>query len=500
MNISKSIARNSSISLISQILTLILSLINRTLFVKYIGVELLGVSSTITSLVATLSLTELGFQTAVVYRLYSPLAHKNYELCNKILSIFNFIYKIISIVIFILLLCFIPLLQFVLKGVELTYQTYIIFFLIGLTSLISYFFAHKRTLLYADKKDPLSKMVDTISNLIFTGIKIVIVIYTKSIYWYLILSAIQSIIANGILYLFCNKLYPWMKVLPIDRCLLKEMFLDVRNIFLSKIAGYIYSSTDNLIISIFIGTVSVGLYSNYVMIVAALKILVDSISGQIAPFIGASYANDKNTDRNLNILNLYTFVKFILAGLVTIPLFVLIDSFIGFWLGNDFIIPLIKYLIVVDLYIYFIYGPLSDYVTIAGYFNYSKTISLVSAICNIILSLIFVNLLGIKGVLIGTVFSQLITWILFVVLVFKRMFYAKSREVCLYVLKNLCYLLQISVLCFVCTIIHEKLLMLPYVCNFLITGCICEVLFIFTTGFLYLKTNESIFVRRKILK
>ena len=74
----------------------------------------------------------------------------------------------------------------------------------------------------------------------------------------------------------------------------------------------IYSSTDNLIISIFIGTVSVGLYSNYVMIVAALKILVDSISGQIAPFIGASYANDKNTDKNLNILNLYTFVKFIL--------------------------------------------------------------------------------------------------------------------------------------------------------------------------------------------
>ena len=92
MNISKSIARNSSISLISQILTLILSLINRTLFVKYIGVELLGVSSTITSLVATLSLTELGFQTAVVYRLYSPLAHKNYELCNKILSIFNLVF------------------------------------------------------------------------------------------------------------------------------------------------------------------------------------------------------------------------------------------------------------------------------------------------------------------------------------------------------------------------------------------------------------------------
>ena len=76
--------KNSTMGLISQIVTLIFQFWTRSIFVKYLGVELLGISSTFSSILNTLSLAELGFQSAVVYSLYKPLANDNKEKVNEI--------------------------------------------------------------------------------------------------------------------------------------------------------------------------------------------------------------------------------------------------------------------------------------------------------------------------------------------------------------------------------------------------------------------------------
>ena len=63
--------RNSTVSLLTQILTIVLQFATRSVFIRYLGVELLGLSSTFASLLSTLSLAELGFQSAVVFNLYA---------------------------------------------------------------------------------------------------------------------------------------------------------------------------------------------------------------------------------------------------------------------------------------------------------------------------------------------------------------------------------------------------------------------------------------------
>ena len=71
--------KNSMTGLMSQIIVLILQFWTRSIFVQHLGVEMLGISSTLSSILNTLSLTELGFQSAVIYSLYRPLAEKNYN-------------------------------------------------------------------------------------------------------------------------------------------------------------------------------------------------------------------------------------------------------------------------------------------------------------------------------------------------------------------------------------------------------------------------------------
>ena len=83
--------KNCSTGLVSQVMTLIFQFLTRSLFIRYIGIELLGVYSTFTSVLSTLSLAELGFQTAIVFSLYKPLAQRDEQQINDIVNVFRFV-------------------------------------------------------------------------------------------------------------------------------------------------------------------------------------------------------------------------------------------------------------------------------------------------------------------------------------------------------------------------------------------------------------------------
>ena len=68
---------------------LILSFVSRSIFIYYLGVNLLGLNTVLVNLIGMLNLIELGIGTAVNYELYKPLEEKNYEKINEIMAIFR---------------------------------------------------------------------------------------------------------------------------------------------------------------------------------------------------------------------------------------------------------------------------------------------------------------------------------------------------------------------------------------------------------------------------
>ena len=58
----------------------------RTAIIYFLGTEYLGVTSLFTSILSVLSLTELGFSSAIVYSMYKPIAEDDecYKECIKI--------------------------------------------------------------------------------------------------------------------------------------------------------------------------------------------------------------------------------------------------------------------------------------------------------------------------------------------------------------------------------------------------------------------------------
>ena len=91
--------KNSFINFISgignRLLTMLLSFAVRTVFVKCLNAEYLGVNGLYTNILTMLSLAELGFGTAMVYSMYKPLAEKDEQKLRQLMKLYKKVYIII---------------------------------------------------------------------------------------------------------------------------------------------------------------------------------------------------------------------------------------------------------------------------------------------------------------------------------------------------------------------------------------------------------------------
>jgi len=329
------------------------------------------------------------------------------------MNIYRKVYHFIALIILFASFLVLPFLQYFLKGVTVTNYIYIIFIIQALNTVFSYILSYKRTLLFADKKDYICKAIDVATNIIFSILKIVsLVVYAKYEY-YLIITIIQTVVANLSIHIICNKLYPYLNKEKIDKNLFKKVFVNVKDVFAAKISNYVYSSTDNIIISSMISSVAVGLVVNYTTIIIQLKSLISLLLNPVIPIIGRSLvSNNNNLEKKIDQFNFLTFFRYCLILLIVVPTYILLEDFIIMWIGSDYLLSrFILILLIVDFYISIIYAPCFDYLNAAGLFKQERNVMIVAAIMNIVLSIIFTLFIGLSGVLLGTVITQLFLWI-----------------------------------------------------------------------------------------
>lgn len=85
----KNVMINSSVSLLCQVLNLLLNFLTRTIFIKVLGAEYLGVNGLFTNILTILSFSELGIDNAIIFSLYKPLTQND----NKKISSLMLLYK-----------------------------------------------------------------------------------------------------------------------------------------------------------------------------------------------------------------------------------------------------------------------------------------------------------------------------------------------------------------------------------------------------------------------
>ena len=73
----KKSVKNIIFNLSNQVIGIILNFVSRTIFIHTLGVEYLGLNGIFSDVLSMLSMADLGFNTAMVYSFYKPIAENN---------------------------------------------------------------------------------------------------------------------------------------------------------------------------------------------------------------------------------------------------------------------------------------------------------------------------------------------------------------------------------------------------------------------------------------
>ena len=149
----KNVTMNLTFGFAYRLFIMLTAFVVRTVFIQCIGEAYLGVNGLYSGILSMLSLTELGFSTAMVYSMYKPLAEGDQTTLAQLMRLYKKVYAIIGTVILVLGLALVPFLDHLIKNKpDVDYLTvYYIMFL--LNSVMSYwFFAYRSSILQADQK------------------------------------------------------------------------------------------------------------------------------------------------------------------------------------------------------------------------------------------------------------------------------------------------------------------------------------------------------------
>lgn len=476
MNRKQIVIKNGIIGLVSQITVQFVQFITRVFLLKYMGVEIIGINSTLMSVLQMLALTELGFQTAVVYYLYEPLKKNDVIRINQILEILKRVYTLIGFFFLILSFMLIPFFKYLLKGIEVTGIVLLYFILMSLDNTCTYWVSYKRALIYADQKEYVSKCVDGIFNIFFCIFKIVLIVFTKNYIGVLLLQIVQTVGSNIVIHKYCKQKYKYVKKCKFEIDLFKIIYKDVKNIFSGKLAGFVYGATDNLVISSFVGTIYVGFLSNYKIFVSILKQMVKALFNAMPSIIGNLLIEESDEKRKESVFRIYSYIRYILASCIVIPWIVLADELVTLFWGAQYIMAdNIVVLLAIDLYIDIVYSVCCEYINASGKFQEDRRIAVVGAVINVVASMVFVHFMGIEGVLFGTAISQVFFWIGRSGVVYFKIFRGKNEEYVGYIRMNLVWILVLCLSVILIKHVKEILVINNILLYIIVITILCEL-------------------------
>ncbi|MGL5352212.1 MAG: lipopolysaccharide biosynthesis protein [Clostridium sp.] len=408
----KNAIKNIGMSLFSQIVILILGFVSRKVFIDNLGAEYLGVNGLLTNVLSMMVLIEGGIGISIVYNLYKPLAENNKDEIIALVQLYKKAYKILALIMLIISCGLYPLLGFIMKSDEPIKGMFIVYVIFVAKNIISYVNAYKWALINADQKGYVLARSNLIFQIITTISKIMILIVTKSYIVFLLIEVTIFILQNITNTIIVYKRYPYLREktkYSIDGNTKENINKNVRAMFLHNIGGYLVFSTDNILISTFISVKAVGLYSNYTMIIGQLAGLLSHIIDGIGAGVGNLIAIE-GEEKTYSIFQISYFVSFWIYSFSTIFLYVLLQPFINWWIGDGYLLDEFTFIIIlVNFYLNGMRGPIATFKNKGGMFVQDKYVPLIEGLINLIGALILIKYLGLVGVFLGTTISTLVT-------------------------------------------------------------------------------------------
>lgn len=401
---------NAKVSVFFMILTFLLNFLSRKYFLDGLGPEIMGMRTTLGTVLGMLSLSELGIGGAIAVALYKPLAEKNYDEINEIISLQGWLYTRVFAFIslgLIVLMFFMPSMLADMKApIEYAYLTVGIFFL---GTMFSYTINYKSIVISADQKGYKVSRIMSTAGIIKSIIQLFILrlVHEPYMYW-LAMDLVTMLLGVYVLDRITKRDYPWLKI---TKSRGYEYFKKYPHIikhtgqmFVHSITTFILTNATPWLLFSIVGLSMVTFYENYKNLIANLRAAIYSVFSNMGPAI-ASMIAEGDEDKTYNFFWEMLALKYFVGGVAAFGLFIFGSPFISLWLGSEYVLGLTTMiLLTATAYLDYTRSTVDSY--IVGYRLFSDIWApTVEGAINIVMAIILGKMYGLNGILAGTYIS-----------------------------------------------------------------------------------------------
>lgn len=436
-------AMNTTVAVISRMTAILMGFVTRVIFTHTLSENYVGINGLFTDILNVLSLTELGAGTAITYALYRPIADGNIKKQQQLMKLYQTFYRGTAVCVGVLGLALIPFMDVLMKNrPEVEHLTFI-YLLYLANSVLSYLLVYKRTLIEAHQMNYVVLIYQTGFLVLQDLLQIVVLLTTGNFILFLLMYLMCTVLSNVCISRKAEKLFPYLKEKEKERLPAEErtgLFRNIRAMMMHKLGTVVVNNTDNLLISAFVGVVSVGIYSNYYLLIGSVRQVLD----QVFAGITASVGNLGATEDQGKIREIFETTFFIgqwLYGFAAICLYELLNPFVELAFGRQYLFE--RSVVMILCINFFINGTRKAVLTFRdsmGLFWFDRYKALAEAALNLVLSILLVRQYQTLGVFIGTFLSTILTsvWVEPFVLYRRRLHLPVHRFYLRYLLYAVC--------------------------------------------------------------
>lgn len=468
-NRSEYFIKNSVMGVTTQVIQTILPFISRTIFINALGATYLGINGLFSNILSMLSLAELGIGNVVIYSLYKPVAENNISEIRALTRFYKKVYNYIALFVMLIGMLLLPFLDVIVNTPEDIPYLKVYYMLYVLNSAVSYLYVYKSSLIRANQQLYLISFYTTISMIAMNITQIVLLLIKPDFMLYLVVQIVYTFLLNYCLSRKADKIFEinWKEKAAetLTSTEKRKIFNDVKSMMSYRVGSVFLNSTDNLLISYLINTVTVGIYSNYLVIKYAITKFLDILYNSFTTGVG----NLNATATEEKIKEFFDVLRLIfnsVAVVLTVGILMVIDDVIILWLGRDFVIDSLSvFALALDFFLPIVLYPIWIYRNTSGIFKETQNILFYTGIINLVLSFFMGKLIGLPGILLATSIARIVSsfWYEPFVLYKKKFINEKVQEyfidvlVCIVFIVVSCGLVTIIMSCFHFNLVIEIL-------------------------------------------
>ena len=402
----KKALKNAFFSIAYQLVAVICGLITPRLILRAFGSTYNGVISSANQFLSMISILTLGIAGATRVALYKPLAdHDRVAVSRIIKSNKQYMHKVgIAIVLYAGLLSVVY--PFISHNDLSAAESAALISIVSVGTFAQYFFGiTSQTLLSADQSGYIYHIVQSCATIANTILTVILIRLGADIFLVKLGSAVVFFLSPIILNLIVRKKYALVGDCEPDPTAIRQRGA----VAFHSIANIIHNHTDLLILTVFADAKIISVYTVYQLIIGKIQQIILMLTSGLEGAFGNMWVKHETAafQRNFRFFEYLIFasssIAFSTVGVMVIPFVRLYTAGVH---DTNYLLVSFAMLFTVTEAMFCIRHPYLIVVQATGNYEATKRAAMAEALINISVSLFLVKLIGLNGVIIGTLIAN----------------------------------------------------------------------------------------------